>query len=75
MGKLCVQSYLPRKDLPEREAYGYAYIPLKSDAIPQRQKEISLQGERLEAHERVTADWKKHFFYKETPQRNTFGLG
>ena len=28
----------PRKDLPERGDYGYAYIPLKPDAIPQRQK-------------------------------------
>ena len=44
----------PRKELPERGAYGYAYIPLIRDAVPQRQKSFQLQGERLEAHKKVT---------------------
>ena len=42
----------PRKELPERGAYGYAYIPLIPDAVPQRQKSFPLKGERLEAHKK-----------------------
>ena len=56
----CVNTF-PRKDLPERGDYGYAYIILKPDAIPQRLKKFSLQGERLVAHEKVTEDWENHF--------------
>ena len=36
-------------DPPERGMYGYAYINLKENAIPQRQKPFYQHGERYEA--------------------------
>ena len=37
-------------DSPVRGPYGYAYIPLKKYAIPQREKAFKIHGEREEAH-------------------------
>ena len=58
----------PRKDHPDRGPYGYAYIPLVPNPIPQRQKCFRLQGERLEAHKKVTQDWADHWFIERPPR-------
>jgi len=58
----------PLKNLPDRGPYGYAYIPLKENAVPQRQKPFRLQGDRLEAHKKVTKDWADHFFIERPPK-------
>ena len=44
-------------DPPEREQYGYAYIPFKEGATPIRQKPFMMHGERHEAYKRVVQDW------------------
>ena len=49
-------------DPPVRGPYGYAYIPLKEHAIPQREKPFKMHGEREEAHRRFTKDWMAHKF-------------
>ena len=47
----------PRKDISHGDPYSYAHIPLVVNPVPQRQKPFRLQGERLEAHKKVTQDW------------------
>ena len=47
---------------PVRGPHGYAFIPLKDDAVPQRQKPFSLHGEREEAMKQITVDWLDHDF-------------
>ena len=47
-------------DPPVRGPYGYAYIPLKENAIPQREKPFKMHGEREKAHLKVTEDWLTH---------------
>ena len=60
---LVLRTDLPtRKDIPDRGPYTYAHIPLIPDFVPQRQKPFRLQGERLEAHKKVTQDWADHWF-------------
>ena len=49
-------------DPPVRGRYGYAYIPLKEGAVPQRQKPFRMHGERYDAHVKVTEDWLEHKF-------------
>ena len=58
----------PRKDIPDSGAYTYAHIPLIPDFVPQRQKPFRLQGERLEAHKKVTQDWADHWFIERPPK-------
>ena len=45
------------KDPPVRGRYGWAYIPLVANPIPQCAKPWSMAGERGEAHRIVTQDW------------------
>jgi hypothetical protein len=45
-----------------RGPHGYAFIPLKDDAVPQRQKPFSLHGEREEAMKQITVDWLDNDF-------------
>ena len=49
-------------------AFGYAYIPMIPEAVPQRQKNFQLQGERLEAHKKVTQYWADHWFIERPPR-------
>ena len=44
-------------DPPVRGMYGYAYIPLKDGAVPQRQKPFYQHGERHDAMKQITEDW------------------
>ena len=41
------------KEQPIRGRYGLAYIPLKDDAVPQRQKPFTMKGEREEAYKKL----------------------
>ena len=58
----------PRKDQPDRGPYGYENIPLVANPIPQRQKCFKLQGERLEAHKKVTQGWADNWFIERHPK-------
>ena len=49
-------------DPPIRGPYGQAYIPLKEGAVPYRTRPFSMQGEKLEAHKKITRDWEEHKF-------------
>ena len=51
-----------RPNPPVRGKYGYAFIPLKEGATPQRCKPFNMHGERLEAYKKVTQDWWDHGF-------------
>ena len=51
-----------RPNPPVRGKYGYAFIPLKEGAAPQRCKPFNMHGERLEAYKKVTQDWWDHGF-------------
>ena len=42
---------------PERGPHGYAYIPLKHDAAPTRQKPIIAHGDKRQAYEKFVKDW------------------
>ena len=42
---------------PVRGVYGWAYIPLKPDAVPEARKPIFMHGERLTAFKTVTENW------------------
>ena len=44
-------------DPPVRGPFGYAYIPLKPDAKPCKQKPFTLHGERQEAYKKVVQGW------------------
>jgi hypothetical protein len=52
---------------PVRGPFGYAYIPLKPNAKPMRQKTFSLHGERQEAYRKVAQGWldKKYVEFPE----------
>ena len=54
-------------DPPVRGPYGYAYILLKENADPQRQKPFKMHGEREEAHKQITEDWISHKFLERPP--------
>lgn len=45
------------KDPQPRGRYGWAYIPLVPNPVPQRAKPWCMAGERGEAHKIVTQDW------------------
>ena len=55
-------------DPPVRGVYGWAYIPLKTDAQPEARKPIFMHGERLEAFKTVTENWiNENLFELPTP--------
>ena len=47
---------------PVRGQYGYAYLPLKDGAVPQRQKPFTQQGEAKEAMVKMVAEWADKTF-------------
>ena len=49
-------------DPPVRGRYGYAYIPLKDDAVPQRRKLYFQHGERKEAMSTLVSEWAERKF-------------
>jgi hypothetical protein len=56
---------------PVRGRYGEAFIPLKSDAIPQRQKTFRQFGEKNEALKKITQEWiDRGFIEKPTDRQN-----
>ena len=58
----------PLKDPPVRGPYGYAYIPLKENAVPTRAKPFRLHGERFEAHRKVTEEWQDRGYIERIPE-------
>ena len=54
-GKVLRKEVIP--DPPERGQYGMAYIPLKPDAQPKRQKPYVFFGEKEEALRKITQEW------------------
>jgi len=64
-GKVLCEEVPP--DPPVRGPYGYAYIPLKEGAEPQRQKPFYQHGERVDAMKKITDDWiSKKFIERPT---------
>ena len=57
-------------DPPERGDYGYAYIPLKEGAVPQRQKPFVQFGEKQEALKKVTQQWIDQGFIERPKEKN-----
>ena len=55
-------------DPPVRGLFGYAYIPLRENAEPTRQKPFQMYGERQEAFKTIVLDWIDKKFI-ERPQK------
>jgi hypothetical protein len=54
-------------DPPVRGRYGYAFIPLQENAVPERQKPFQLYGERQEALRKIVDEWiEKKFIERPT---------
>ena len=52
---------------PVRGRFGYAFIPLEENAIPQRQKPFQMYGKRQEALRMILSDWwEKRFIERPT---------
>ena len=59
-----------RPNPPERGLNGYAYIPLKPDAVPFRQKPFQQHGEKNDAMKKITQQWVDADFIERPTVRN-----
>ena len=57
-------------DPPVRGRYGYAFIPLQENAVPERQKPFQLYGERLEALRKIVDQWLEKKFIERPTKGN-----
>ena len=65
-GEVFAKEVLPNP--PIRGPYGLAFIPLKEGAIPQRTRPFVMQGEKLEAHKKITQQWREANFIERPPK-------
>ena len=67
-GKVLCKEVIPNP--PERGRFGYAHIPLKPDAIPQREKPFRQFGEKHEALKKITEEWIERGFIEKPTEKN-----
>ena len=67
-GKVLCKEVIP--DPPERGPNGYAYIPLKHDAVPKRQKPFRQFGEKNNAMKTIGQQWLDAKFIERPTEKN-----